>query len=141
MAVNRIRYVRKHHSPAYSAAYRVVVLLSELLRLGKPGKRGVVRAVLDESRWSSYHVPSGTPQAPPGRRPVPGFPNGAVIIPAHNEASVIGRALFPLAPLAAGDHVQVIVACNGCTDNTAELARRFQGVTVLDLPSLPRLPR
>ena len=66
MAVNRIRYVRKHHSPAYSAAYRVVVLLSELLRLGKPGKRGVVRAVLDESRWEQLPRAIRDTAAPPG---------------------------------------------------------------------------
>lgn len=44
-----------------------------------------------------------------------------VIIPAHNEASVIRRCLDSL-------HNQqgletLIVACNGCTDNTAEIVR------------------
>ena len=57
-----------------------------------------------------------------------------MIIPAHNEASVIGRTLGRLDPLAPGGQVEVIVACNGRTDNTAELARGFKGVRVLDVP-------
>jgi glycosyltransferase involved in cell wall biosynthesis len=67
------------------------------------------------------------------------FPAGAVIIPAHNEARVIGRTLDRLAPLAAGRQVEVIVACNGCTDNTAELARGFEGVRVLDVPEASKV--
>jgi glycosyltransferase involved in cell wall biosynthesis len=67
------------------------------------------------------------------------FPTGAVIIPAHNEAGVIGRSLGRLAPLAAGGQVEVIVACNGCTDNTAELARGFKGVRVLDVPEASKV--
>jgi glycosyltransferase involved in cell wall biosynthesis len=62
------------------------------------------------------------------------FPGGTVIIPAHNEADVISRTLSTLAPLAADGQVEVIVACNGCTDNTAELASGFVGVRVLDVP-------
>jgi glycosyltransferase involved in cell wall biosynthesis len=67
------------------------------------------------------------------------FPEGAVIMPAHNEASVIGRTLRRLAPLAAGGRVEVIVACNGCTDNTADLARSFEGVRVLDVPEASKV--
>jgi glycosyltransferase involved in cell wall biosynthesis len=66
-------------------------------------------------------------------QPYRNFPPGAVIIPAHNEASVIERTLGRLAPLAAGGQVEVIVACNGCTDDTAELAARFEGVRVLQV--------
>ena len=67
------------------------------------------------------------------------FPDGAVIIPAHNEASVIRRTLGRLAPLAANGQVEVIVACNGCTDNTAELARGFERVRVLDVPEASKV--
>jgi glycosyltransferase involved in cell wall biosynthesis len=67
------------------------------------------------------------------------FPAGAVIIPAHNEAGVIGRTLGRLAPLAADGQVEVIVACNGCTDNTAELAGGFEGVRVLDVPEASKV--
>ena len=48
-----------------------------------------------------------------------------VIVPAHNEAGLIARTLAALAPLgqdrAAG---QLMVVCNACTDNTAEVAAR-----------------
>jgi glycosyltransferase involved in cell wall biosynthesis len=62
------------------------------------------------------------------------FPPGCVIIPAHNEATVIQRTLRPLAPLAADGSVEIIVACNGCTDDSAVLARAFAGVRVLEIP-------
>ena len=55
------------------------------------------------------------------------------MIPAHNEAAVIARRLTPLAPLAAAGKLEVIVACNGCTDDTAAIARGFEGVTVLEM--------
>lgn len=67
------------------------------------------------------------------------FPEGAVIIPAHNEAAVIGRTLSRLAPLAAIGRVEIVVACNGCTDNTAELSRSFEGVTVLEVAAASKV--
>ena len=60
-------------------------------------------------------------------------PAGAVIIPAHDEAAVIGRALRALAPLTELEGVEVIVACNGCRDDTADIARGFTGVGVVEL--------
>lgn len=45
----------------------------------------------------------------------------SVIVPAHNEASVIRRCLDSLKDQAELD--TLIVACNGCTDNTAEIVR------------------
>ena len=44
-----------------------------------------------------------------------------VIVPAHNEASVIRRCLNSLIHQPGLD--TLIVACNGCTDNTAEIVR------------------
>jgi hypothetical protein len=66
----------------------------------------------------------------------------AVIIPAHNEASVIGRLLAQLAPPAAAPSgrerlpgLDVIVVANGCTDNTAEVAAAYgPPVRVLSIP-------
>lgn len=55
---------------------------------------------------------------------------GAVIIPAHNEAGVIARTLRSLAPLTAIDGIEVIVVCNGCSDDTAAIAATFSGVRV-----------
>jgi glycosyltransferase involved in cell wall biosynthesis len=59
-------------------------------------------------------------------------PGGAVIIPAHNEESVIARTLDGLVPLLSSPEVDVIVVCNGCNDATAEIARRYPGVRVLE---------
>ena len=44
-----------------------------------------------------------------------------VIVPAHNEASVIRRCLNSL--INQPDLDTLIVACNGCTDDTAEIVR------------------
>jgi len=61
-------------------------------------------------------------------------PAGAVIIPAHDEERVLARTLDGLLPLLSSPAVDVIVVCNGCTDGTAEVARRYPGVKVLETP-------
>jgi glycosyltransferase involved in cell wall biosynthesis len=50
----------------------------------------------------------------------------SVIIPAHNEASVIARTLNAITQGAAWGELDVIVVCNGCTDSTAAVARGFR---------------
>ena len=60
------------------------------------------------------------------------LPAASIIIPAHNEATVIGRLLDSLPGSVGNRPIEIIVACNGCTDNTAEAARR-PGVTVLEV--------
>ena len=47
----------------------------------------------------------------------------SVIIPAHNEAAVIGRCLNRLFTGVEPDELDVIVVCNGCRDDTASRAR------------------
>jgi glycosyltransferase involved in cell wall biosynthesis len=49
----------------------------------------------------------------------------SIIIPAHNESSVIARTLKAMIKGAQPGELDVIVVCNGCTDDTAEVARRF----------------
>jgi glycosyltransferase involved in cell wall biosynthesis len=49
----------------------------------------------------------------------------SVIIPAHDEGSVIARTLKAMTNGAAPGELDVIVVCNGCTDDTAAVARRF----------------
>lgn len=59
---------------------------------------------------------------------------GSVIVPAHNESKVIQRTIGRLSRAAVEGHIEVIVVCNGCTDDTAALAAAIPGVRVLDLP-------
>jgi glycosyltransferase involved in cell wall biosynthesis len=47
---------------------------------------------------------------------------GSVVVPAHNEAAVIGRCLNALFDGAEPGQLDVVVVCNGCRDNTAEVA-------------------
>jgi glycosyltransferase involved in cell wall biosynthesis len=49
----------------------------------------------------------------------------SVIIPAHNEASVISRTLQAMTDGAEPHELDIIVVCNGCTDDTASVARHF----------------
>jgi glycosyltransferase involved in cell wall biosynthesis len=57
----------------------------------------------------------------------------SVVIPAHNEESVIGRTLRTLLREAHAGEFEIIVVCNGCNDETAACVRdRFPSVTVLE---------
>lgn len=59
----------------------------------------------------------------------------SVVIPAHNEAMVIGRLLSALLADANPGELELIVVANGCTDTTAAVAESFgDGVTVLTTP-------
>lgn len=49
----------------------------------------------------------------------------SVVIPARNEARVLGRALGALLSDAHPEELEVIVVCNGCSDDTAEVARSY----------------
>jgi hypothetical protein len=59
---------------------------------------------------------------------------GSVVIPAHNEESVIGRCLGALTEGTAPGTLDVVVVCNGCTDDTARVARSVAAfVTVVEI--------
>ena len=49
----------------------------------------------------------------------------SVVVPAHNERSVISRTLKTMTAGALPGELDVIVVCNGCTDDTAAIARNF----------------
>lgn len=136
MATNRIRYIRKFHPGPYARTFRAAVVLSAFLRAPLPRRGEILAAVGRQKRWD---------QLPRAARygEDPGSPGstltGTVIIPAHNEAAVIRRTLTALAgPLATGS-IEVIVACNGCSDRTAEIARSFPGVRVLEVDEASKI--
>jgi glycosyltransferase involved in cell wall biosynthesis len=49
----------------------------------------------------------------------------SIVVPAHNESSVITRTLSQWVGKPGSDELRVVVVCNGCTDDTANIARRF----------------
>lgn len=55
----------------------------------------------------------------------------SIIVPAHNEAAVIQRCLDSLVTQTGVD--QLIVACNGCSDNTAALVKAYPNVICLNI--------
>jgi glycosyltransferase involved in cell wall biosynthesis len=59
----------------------------------------------------------------------------SVVIPAHNEAGVIGRLLSGLLEGAEPGEFEIWVVANGCTDDTADIAAGFgEDVNVLIAP-------
>lgn len=61
----------------------------------------------------------------------------AIIIPAHNESRNIGRLLSSLTAPGWQKHYEIIVSCNACTDNTAEIVKNHTGVQCInsEIPS------
>jgi glycosyltransferase involved in cell wall biosynthesis len=53
----------------------------------------------------------------------------SIVVPAHNESSVIARTLRPWVSGPGSEELDIVVVCNGCTDETASIARQF-GPTV-----------
>lgn len=136
MAVNRVRYIRKYRAGWYSRWFMGAVILAETLRVWKPERRGVLAMLLDETAWDRLAAPAPTDS---WRGGLEDFPPCAVIIPAHNEAATISRTLQRLEPVLATGRVELIVACNGCTDQTADVAARFDGVQVLELETASKI--
>ncbi|MGW2422948.1 glycosyltransferase [Streptomyces sp. NPDC001709] len=59
----------------------------------------------------------------------------SIVIPAHNEARVIGRLLDSLLADPSEDETDIVVVCNGCTDDTARIAAaRGPRVRVVEIP-------
>lgn len=66
-------------------------------------------------------------------------PITAVIIPAYNESAGIARTLRAVTGDAAEGELQVVVVCNGCTDDTALVAAGFTGVDVVEIEDASKL--
>lgn len=132
LAVNRVRYVEKFHGALYSWTFRLVVLAAETARAALPGERGRGhrRAALALAVGPGR---AGIPRGEVVTRSAPSLPSGSIVIPAHDEEAVIGRTLAPLAAAAAAGALEVVVVCNACGDRTADIARGFAGVTVVEI--------
>lgn len=64
--------------------------------------------------------------------PIPS-PLASIVIPAHNEQAVLRYCLDGLLAASAPGEFDVIVVANGCTDGTADVARRYP-VRVIETP-------
>ena len=53
----------------------------------------------------------------------------SIIVPAHNESTVIARTLKQWVSRPGSEELSIVVVCNGCSDETATIARSF-GSTV-----------
>lgn len=64
----------------------------------------------------------------------------SIIIPAHNEAAVIGRCLRSLLADTLSGELEIIVVANGCRDATGDLARSFgNDVRVVEVPAASKV--
>ncbi len=60
----------------------------------------------------------------------------SIVIPAHNEGRVIGRLLDALLADPSASGPDIVVVCNGCTDDTARVAgARGDRVRVVEIPT------
>lgn len=70
----------------------------------------------------------------PGEEPS-SLPVVTVVVAAHNEEANIGARIENILQCDyPRDRLGIVVACDGCTDRTASIARGYGGVLVLDLP-------
>ena len=59
----------------------------------------------------------------------------SVIIPAHNEEKVVAATLNELLDGVVSGELEIIVVCNGCSDNTAEVVASFgTGIICIETP-------
>lgn len=61
----------------------------------------------------------------------------SIIIPAHNEAAMIERCLAQLRSGLSPDEAEILVVCNGCSDDTASRARRQDSTALVIESNIP----
>jgi GT2 family glycosyltransferase len=128
-AVNRVRYARRYHGALWAEAMRGLLIAQEAVRASGPTHRHTAGTLLRRSSWSSLPRARRREDAP--------IAHGSIVIPAHNEAAVIERTLRRLEPIA--DRVRIVVACNGCSDDTAERAARVPGIEVIEVATASKI--
>jgi cellulose synthase/poly-beta-1,6-N-acetylglucosamine synthase-like glycosyltransferase len=105
------------------------LVIAGLARLLAPAPQAVVAP--GERRWRRP-VRAG---ANPPKNMEPGSPRVSLIVAAHDEQAVIGaKVANALALDYPRELLEVIVACDGCTDATAAAARTAGADLVLELP-------
>jgi 1,2-diacylglycerol 3-beta-glucosyltransferase len=67
-----------------------------------------------------FYRPAAAPSATPGRA----APSFAVLVPAHNEASLTARCVSSLRAQTYEPHYEIVVVADNCSDDTAAVARR-----------------
>ena len=110
-------------NPAKVLRYRFPVDKQKLIKMSEWWK-------LDgrQAKWLGRSVTKGAGSAVEQKRCI-----ASVVIPAHNEESVIGRCLAGLLQDALPGELEIIVVANGCQDGTAKIARGFgDSVQVLE---------
>lgn len=133
LAVNRVRYMRRH-APQKAELFRRATMLGSRLRATRSlSHRETLRYLRHESLWSE--LPHAEWRGEPGASKA----LASVVIPAHNEATVISRTLALLAEPARNGALEVVVCCNGCTDDTADRASQFEGMRVVELPEASKI--
>ena len=65
-------------------------------------------------------------------------PVASVVVPAHDEEAVIARLLRALREGTEPGRLDVVVACNGCTDATADVARA-EGARVVEVATASKI--
>ena len=111
----------------------VLALLARILRQQGDGRNAThLRSTIEA------HPPGALQDlAPSGAARItdPALPVVSLIVAAHNEQSVVGEKVKnALAQDYPRDRLEVVVACDGCTDATAARAREAGADLVLELP-------
>jgi hypothetical protein len=84
----------------------------EMPLIDSSSAKGRCSANVEPARDSAYGL----------SEPTPAF---SVVIPAHNEESVLSRCLDALLAGSGPGDLEIVVAANGCTDRTIDIARSY----------------
>jgi GT2 family glycosyltransferase len=146
---NRVEHLRKRGCAGGARLTKLGLIAGDVIRLVR-GRRQVQPALVSliAQRTPAQIVDLYFPVAralvsslPPassvklnGLSPRAGAPAASVIIPAHNEEQVIATTLMSLLDPPETERLEIVVVCNGCSDQTASIARAASpDVTVIEI--------